>query len=75
MTKHPIYCCVFLDKLSKYDFDAFDIEPPETKYNIVKEDFLELDLNKYNKSLAFIGNPPFGRQSSIAKKFIKKISN
>lgn len=65
----------FLDKLSKYDFDAFDIEPPETKYNIVKEDFLELDLNKYNKSLAFIGNPPFGRQSSIAKKFIKKISN
>ena len=65
----------FLDKLSNYDFDAFDIEPTESKYKIVKQDFLELDLNNYDKSLAFIGNPPFGRQSSIAKKFIKKISN
>jgi len=65
----------FLDRLSSYDFEAFDIEPAESKHKIVKQDFLQLDLNKYSKSLAFIGNPPFGRQSSIAKKFIKKISN
>ena len=65
----------FLDKLSNYDFEAFDIEPAESKYKIVKQDFLQLDLNNYNKPLCFIGNPPFGRQSSIAKKFIKKISN
>lgn len=65
----------FLDKLSIYDFDAFDIEPAESNHKIVKQDFLQLDLNIYNKRLAFIGNPPFGRQSSIAKKFIKKISN
>ena len=65
----------FLDKLSNFDFDAFDIEPAESKHTILKQDFLQLDLNTYSKSLAFIGNPPFGRQSSIAKKFIKKISN
>jgi hypothetical protein len=65
----------FLHKLSNYDFDAFDIEPAPSSYKITKQDFLELDLTNYNKSLAFIGNPPFGRQSSIAKKFIKKISN
>ena len=62
----------FLDKLSNFDFDAFDIEPAESKHTILKQDFLQLDLNTYSKSLAFIGNPPFGRQSSIAKKFIKK---
>ena len=39
-----------------------------------KKDFLTVDLNDFNKPLAFIGNPPFGRQSSLAKKFIKHIT-
>jgi len=51
----------------------FDIEPENTK--IVKQDFLNMNANeykqKYNK-IHIIGNPPFGKQSSIAIKFIKK---
>jgi hypothetical protein len=57
--------------LSKNIF-GYDIEPEHEK--IVKQDFLELDellFPKENK-LYIIGNPPFGRQSSTAKKFIKK---
>lgn len=63
---------VFLPFLSSYSFLAFDIEP--TGRNIIHQDFLQLDLNKFNKKLYFIGNPPFGRQSSLAKKFIKHIT-
>jgi len=50
---------------------AFDIEPEHEK--IIKQDFLELDYSKFSNSnkIYVIGNPPFGRQSSIAKKFIK----
>ncbi len=51
----------------------YDIEPEHQE--VVKQDFLELDINilinKYNK-IHIIGNPPFGRQSSLAIKFIKK---
>jgi predicted RNA methylase len=47
---------------------------PEHK-NIIKKDFLKLNLdklkNKYD-NIHIIGNPPFGRQSSLAIKFIKK---
>lgn len=50
---------------------SYDIKPEE-KY-IIKKDFLELDLTEFkNKTIHIIGNPPFGRQSSLAKKFIKK---
>jgi predicted RNA methylase len=54
---------------------AFDIEPEHEK--IVKQDFLELDYSKFPKTnkIYLIGNPPFGRQSSIAKKFIKYSCN
>jgi len=42
---------------------------------IVKQDFLLLDVEEiiklYNK-VHIIGNPPFGRQSSLAIQFIKK---
>lgn len=62
----------FMKKLQPYQFVAYDIEP-ETA-NITKKDFLTVDLNDFNKPLAFIGNPPFGRQSSLAKKFIKHIT-
>jgi predicted RNA methylase len=55
----------------KYLF--YDIEPEHNE--IVKQDFLELlylDIKLKNKIIHIIGNPPFGRQSSTAVKFIKK---
>jgi predicted RNA methylase len=52
---------------------SYDIEPEEK--NIIQQDFLKLnikeELNQYKK-YHIISNPPFGRQSSLAKKFIKK---
>lgn len=54
----------------------YDIKPENEE--IEKQDYLTLDyklyLNKYNK-IHIIGNPPFGRQSSLALKFIKVSSN
>lgn len=51
----------------------YDLEPENTE--IIKQDYLSLDIgevkNKY-KNIHVIGNPPFGRQSSLAIKFIKK---
>ena len=47
---------------------------PENK-EIIKHDFLTLDVEPLVKSyqrIHVIGNPPFGRQSSLAIKFIKK---
>jgi len=52
---------------------AIDIEPDDVK--IKKGDFLQdFDYEKLqkNKEIHVIGNPPFGRQSGLAKKFIKK---
>lgn len=50
--------------------DALDITPEEK--TITKEDFLTVDVTRYtNKRVHVVGNPPFGRQSSTAKKFIK----
>ena len=37
----------------------------------MQENFLKLDTNDF-KNIHTIGNPPFGRQSSLAKQFIKK---
>ena len=59
--------------LRKYNLIAFDIQPEAE--NIQQMDFLEVDLWAFNSNLHFIGNPPFGRQSSMAKKFIKKITS
>jgi len=51
----------------------YDIEPENTE--IIKQDFLlfnySTDRENYSK-IHVIGNPPFGRQSSVAIKFIKK---
>lgn len=53
----------------------YDIEPEHCE--IVKQDYLTIDLKEiempdlYTK-IHIMGNPPFGRQSSIAIKFIKK---
>lgn len=53
---------------------SYDILPEDN--SIIKQNYLILDIdtlpNKNETSIHIIGNPPFGRQSSLAKKFIKK---
>lgn len=49
---------------------AIDIYPMK-KY-IEKADFLTYNTENFKGKILSIGNPPFGRQSSLAKKFIKK---
>jgi len=60
-------------KLLSNNYLFYDIEPEHKE--IIKQDFLSLDLtniiNQYN-NIHIIGNPPFGRQSATAIKFIKK---
>ena len=48
---------------------AYDIEPEDSE--IIKQDFLELDM-KYKDGRLFIGNPPFGSRNTLAVKFYKK---
>lgn len=48
---------------------AYDIEPEND--SIIKQDFLELS-HVEGKRILFIGNPPFGIRSGLAKQFIKK---
>lgn len=52
----------------KYNIIGYDIKPEYE--NIIEQDFLNLKMKE--KDVDYIGNPPFGRQSSLAKKFIKK---
>lgn len=49
---------------------AYDISPESQ--NIIKADFLELELDTNPSTTLILGNPPFGKQSSLALKFIKK---
>lgn len=62
----------YIQKLS-VNHIFYDLKPEQS--NIIKKNFLKLNykilLNKYNK-IHIIGNPPFGRQSTLAIKFIKK---
>jgi len=56
---------------SNYKF--YDLEPEHDE--VLKHDFLEFDykeLQSQFSNIHVIGNPPFGRQSSMAIKFIKK---
>ena len=62
----------FLAQLSDSPILAFDIEPAGG--NIIRQDFLQLNLDHFDKKLFFIGNPPFGRQASLARKFVKHIA-
>jgi hypothetical protein len=48
---------------------AYDIKPEGE--NIIEQDFLTLDLS-YKKGRMFIGNPPFGLSSNLARKFLIK---
>lgn len=51
---------------------GIDVDPKSE--GIIKHDFLEWNcpITKEGKQVIVFGNPPFGRQSSLAKKFIKK---
>lgn len=54
------------------NYKFYDLYPENIE--IIKQDYLNLKTDifeKYNK-IHMIGNPPFGRQSSLAIKFIKK---
>lgn len=48
----------------------YDLEPEHEE--ITKQDFLEYNHETNDSNVHVIGNPPFGRQSSTAGKFIKK---
>jgi predicted RNA methylase len=52
----------------------YDLEPENSE--IIKQDYLMMDSNAFKtgetRSIHVIGNPPFGRQSSMAIQFIKK---
>ena len=56
------------------NYKFLDIEPEHDE--ICKHDYLKYDLssilNQVTGNIHIIGNPPFGRQSSLAIKFIKK---
>jgi hypothetical protein len=64
----------FIDiiKILSKNFRLYDIQPENDA--IIKQDYLELETNniKTKGKIHIIGNPPFGRQSSLAIKFIKK---
>jgi predicted RNA methylase len=63
----------FIDqiKMLSDNYAFYDLEPENEQ--ITKQDFLELNhATLKDKTVHIIGNPPFGRQSSAAIKFIKK---
>ena len=62
----------FTSYLGDRNLVAYDIAPEAD--NIIKHDFFDLNLDIWSIPLHFIGNPPFGRQSSIAIQFIKRIT-
>ena len=64
----------FIKSIKSYfqHYEFYDIEPENNE--ITKLNYLEYEHCqnvKFNK-IHIIGNPPFGRQSSLAIKFIKK---
>ena len=59
---------VFLDYLPRGTL-SYDIEPE--KENIIKQDYLKLDLD-YKKGRCIIGNPPYGARNTLSVQFYKK---
>jgi predicted RNA methylase len=55
----------------KYPLRAYDIDPKQSY--IKKQDYLDLKV-KSKSNVLVIGNPPFGRQSTLARQFIQKSS-
>ena len=67
----------FIDAIKslKCNYEFYDLEPEHEE--IVKQDYLLYNNNNNNNNnntqkIHIVGNPPFGRQSSLAIKFIKK---
>lgn len=61
-----------IKEISK-NYKFYDLEPEHNEIN--KQDFLKInydDLKQKYENIHIIGNPPFGRQSSLAIQFIKK---
>ena len=54
---------------STFEKIGIDVDPMGD--NIIKQDYLKWSP-PHNKNIIIFGNPPFGRQSSIAKSFIAK---
>lgn len=62
----------FIESINSLCYETYFYDLKPDNVNIVQQDFLKLDYTKFkNKSVHIIGNPPFGRQSSMAIKFIK----
>ena len=61
---------VFLDYLPEGTL-AYDIEPEDDKGRIIKQDYLQLEL-EYKKGRCVIGNPPYGKGNYLSVKFYKK---
>jgi predicted RNA methylase len=67
----------FIDAIKslKCNYEFYDLEPEHVE--IIKQDYLLYNYNtnaiaNANNKIHILGNPPFGRQSSLAIKFIKK---
>jgi len=62
----------YIKKISS-NYKFYDLEPEHDE--VYKQDFLKFDYKKLKQkytNIHIIGNPPFGRQASLAIKFIKK---
>ena len=62
----------FIDKIKQFKAKLlfYDIRPEHDE--VVQQDFLKLNYSKLQAGkIHIIGNPPFGRQSNLAIKFIK----
>ncbi len=60
-------------KLMSHNHKFYDLKPENPE--IIEQDYLNLNyqnIQEQFKKIHVIGNPPFGRQSSLAIKFIKK---
>jgi hypothetical protein len=64
----------FIDAIKSLtcNYEFYDLEPEHEE--IIKQDYLLYNANNSNNTqkIHILGNPPFGRQSSLAIKFIKK---
>jgi len=71
----------FYSKLNHENKIGIDLKPElgplNELHNVITHDFLTWEFNEfpYPKNILLIGNPPFGRNGSLALKFIKKGCN
>lgn len=62
----------FLEQIKHKNLIGIDIAPESD--NIIKQDFLQYEPSKKYKNILTIGNPPFGKTSSLAVKFFNHAS-